>query len=292
MRRLLSKRKVVCFVITHFVILFLAAHYIATYRQPVMDLVLMFSARYWVFQFFGVVAMSILAIYIWSVSLYLWEYVKDQGIWKYIVVQIVLGLAIPVYVASKLVRLMFHLIKVDIEHSGYLHNEFLAIRFFIVAYNLLVVIHIVKREYKKLRIRHASLIRMYVNESGLHKQKEMDDFLEDAFMILITKRIRCKVKYSSDVEILSLDEDLLDRFLEFGYVRINRWMYVKKDSIRFMDPKTGKLYFKEEEQRSYDFIPKNKGLLLEFLEKIKSEDGTLYVSGTYRDKVESEINIE
>lgn len=262
-------------------IAFLMGHYLMVFRQPVTALIVLCYGRYWWTQAVLVPSLLLLLLLIALLTRTLWQRRHKMSRWRHVVLQVGIGVISAIYLLERLIHLWFHTNKISIEDSGYMDSEFEVLKMFIVLYNvgLLAWYQYREKESKQRRLDHAIGIIELKREK--RRQMEFGDLLERSFIILLEKNNVCEVCYHGKVETLDIAEGKLDELLDYAYVQINRWTFVRLDAVLWMDADKELTYLKKEEERIFNTIPSDTGFLKTFKEKIKHTHGLMTLTKTY-----------
>lgn len=274
----LKKRRIACLVYGHFALFFMVSHILLTYRQPIEQVLVMLLPRYWLWQLLGVTGLALLAGLLYRLASALSTYRKKWSAARYFMLHTVLGILVPVFLLRQAVYALFFLLGIDIQASGYMANEFYGLCAFILLYHSWLLFFMLSRENSRYRRQLSSLVRRQHRE----RQVVLQEFMDGAFMIWIEKAGNYRVTYAGEVEAMSAeDEAIWQEVLEFGYIKINRWVYVKKGVIAAVDPANEKLILAKSENHIFQTMDKSQPFYQHFVRKVKLRNSILTFTKRY-----------
>lgn len=265
----------------HILLFFVVAHLLITYRQPVAQIIAMSKALYFTWIFIGTVGLILVGAYIAWVTTLLTRNRWRWKEWHYFSLLCLLGMGVPIFITTQAIHGIFYALNIDIEASGYFSNEYLVLQAFIFIYNILLIYLLLSKENKRLKIRIAVLSKRLLAEDIAQRELMFEHFVEENFMVWSEKNKYYKVNYKGEITLVDWDDKTWAALLDFGYIKINRWVYVKKRAILSVDRSNQKLLFRGKEQRIFKKMDDTKGFFRYFSEKIQLKNGILTFTKGY-----------
>lgn len=279
--RLYRQRAVKQFLKWCFLIAFLVGHFLMVYRQPVKFVIVFLYERYWITQVVLVPFLFILLCIIAAVTLVLWKRRSRLGVLLHLGRQVLFGMLLPICFIYYGVHLWFHLIDVPILDSGYLDSELMVLCCFIIMWNMLLLMGLQFREDKRKKRRLDRSFRIINHKREKRLALLFGKIAERAFIILTEKNSIYEISVQGSVVPLTLEGEKPEELLEYAYVQVNRWTYIRLSSILNISFVDNVVYLLKMEDEILKSIPTDKGFYKNFKDKIKGTNGILTISKVY-----------